>query len=103
MAISSMYMESHPFATSVQKMVFIIIWNVAGELVRPKNITVGLNSPSGIRNAAFHSSPSLMRTLLYPHLTLNLVNSMHPLRQSIVWGISGDTFRFFFVHLFMGL
>jgi hypothetical protein len=34
-------------------MVFIIIWNVAGELVKPKNMTVGSNRPSGVRKAAF--------------------------------------------------
>src|SRR5450756_2124697 len=101
--MSSMYTDSHPCATSVRKIVFIIIWNVAGELVSPKNITVGSKSPSGVRNAAFHSSPSLMRTLLYPHRTSNLVNSVHPLRRSMVCGISGDTFRFFFVHLLIGL
>jgi hypothetical protein len=83
-------------------MVFIIIWKVAGELVRPKNITVGSNNPSGVRKAAFHSSPSLIRTLLYPHHTSNLVNSVHPLSLSMVCGIKGDTFLFFFVHLLIG-
>ena len=39
-------------------------WNVAGEFVSPKNITVGSNSPLFIENAAFHSSPSFMRILL---------------------------------------
>ena len=34
----SIYTNSHPRATSLQKMVFIIIWKVAGEFVRPKNI-----------------------------------------------------------------
>src|SRR5258708_21055514 len=29
--------------------------------------------PLGVRNAAFHSSPSLIRTLLYPHRISNLV------------------------------
>jgi hypothetical protein len=70
--------------------------------VRPKNITVGLNSPFGVRKVAFHSSPSLIRTLLYPHCTLNLVNNVHPLSLSMVCGIRGDTFLFFFVHLLMG-
>src|SRR5882672_2072675 len=100
--MSSMYTESHPCATSFRNMVFIIIWKVAGELVRPKNMTVGSNNPSGVRNAAFHSSPSWMRMLLYPHRTSNLVNNLHPLRRSIVWGMRGETFRFFFVHLLIG-
>jgi len=37
---------------------------VAGEFVSLKNITVGLNRPSGVRKAAFHSSPSLIQMLL---------------------------------------
>src|SRR6266700_6983370 len=102
MAMSSMYTESHSFATSVRKMVFIIIWNVAGELVRPKNITVGSNSPSRVRNAPFHLSPSLIRMLLYPHRTSNFVNRVLLLRWSIIWGMRGDTLRFFFVHLLIG-
>ncbi|KIJ10925.1 hypothetical protein PAXINDRAFT_36638, partial [Paxillus involutus ATCC 200175] len=52
---------------------FIIVWNVAGELVRPKNITRGSNRPRLVRKAAFHSSPSLIRTLLYPQRTSSLV------------------------------
>src|SRR5258708_40194105 len=94
-ARSSMYMESHPWAISRRKIMFIIIWKVAGELVSPKNITVGSKSPSGVRNAAFHSSPSLIRTLLYPHRMSNLVKRVQPARRSMVWGISGDTLRFF--------
>ena len=70
--------------------------------MRPKNITVDSNSPSGVRNAAFHLSPSLIQMLLYPHRTLNLVNSVHPLSLSMVWGMRGKTFQFFFVHLLRG-
>jgi len=33
-----------------------VTWKVAGEFVNLKNITVGLNSPLGVRKAAFHSS-----------------------------------------------
>src|SRR6266403_5618206 len=100
--MSSIYTDSHPWVTSVRKMVFIIIWNVAGEFVSPKNITVGSNSPSGVRNAAFHSLPSLIRILLYPHLTSTLVNRVHPRSWSMTWGISGDMFWFRLVHLLMG-
>jgi len=70
-------------------MVFIIVWKVAGELVRPKNITVGSKSPSFVMNAAFHLSCGLMRTSLYPHSTSNLVNRVAPLRRSTSWGMSG--------------
>src|SRR6266446_6342407 len=39
------------------RMLFIMVWNVAGELHRPKNMTMGSNSPRLVENAAFHSSP----------------------------------------------
>ena len=44
---------------------FMNRWKVAGELHRPKNITVGLNSPLLVMKAAFHWSPSRMQMLLY--------------------------------------
>jgi hypothetical protein len=42
----------------------IIAWNVAGELHILKNMTVGSYSPQFILNAAFHSSPDRIQTLL---------------------------------------
>ena len=98
----SMYTDNHPSPTAVQKIVFIIIWNIAGELVRPKNMTVGSNNPSWVRNAAFPLSPSLIQMLLYPQQMSTIINLVHPLRWSITWGMRGDMFLFFFVHLFMG-
>ena len=70
-------------------MEFIIVWNVAGELVSPKNMTVGLNRPLFVMNAAFHSSPSLMQTLLYPHQMSNFVYREHPLNLSMSSRIRG--------------
>jgi hypothetical protein len=70
--------------------------------VSPKNMTVGSNSPLGIRNAAFHSSPSFMWMLLYPHHMLNFVNNVHPASRSITDGIKGDTLWFCLVHLLRG-
>jgi len=37
---------------------------------------VGPNDPSGVVNAAFYSSPSLILTLLYPHLKSIFVNTI---------------------------
>src|SRR5229473_2162435 len=102
MAKSSIYTDSHPWAISRRKIIFIIIWKVAGELVSPKNITVGSKSPSGVKNAAFDSLPGLIRILLYPHLMSNFVKRVHPLRRSMVWGMRGETLRFLLVHLFTG-
>jgi len=98
----SMNTDVSPFAMSVRNIVFIIIWNVAGELVRPKNITVGSNNPSSVRKAAFYSLPGLIQILLYPHWTSNLVNNVHPASRSMTEGIRGDTLRFRLVHLFRG-
>ena len=53
-------------------------WNVAGEFVIPKNITVGSDSPLLVIKAPFHSSPSLIRTLLYPHQMSNFVKIVAP-------------------------
>src|SRR5467141_1305052 len=66
-------MTTTPSSMSSRKMSFITVWNVAGLLVRPKNMTRGSNRPQFVRKAAFHSSPSLILTLLYPHRTSNLV------------------------------
>jgi hypothetical protein len=98
----SIYTKSHPYATSIQNMEFIIIWNVAGELVRLKNITVGSNSPSGVRKAAFHLSPSQIWMLLYPHHMSNFVNGVHPANWSITCGMSGDTLWFCLMYLLRG-
>ena len=95
-------MENHPNITCRQNIVFIIIWNVAGKFINLKNMTVGSKSPSSVRKAAFHSSPGLMRMLLYPHWMSNLVNREHPVSLLTTNGMRGKTFRFFFVHLFNG-
>ena len=69
-------MISHPSAIMSQKESFMNCWKVAGELVSPKNMTVGLNNPLWVTKAAFHWWPSLIRMLLYPHQTLNLVKTL---------------------------
>ena len=51
---------------------------MAGELHILKNMMFSLNSPSGVVKAAFHQSSGLMRTLLYPHCTSNLVKIDNP-------------------------
>jgi hypothetical protein len=57
------------------KMLFIIVWKVAGEFVRLKYITKGSKSPRFIWNTAFHSSPSRIQTLLKPHWTLSFMKN----------------------------
>src|SRR6202012_3680887 len=47
-------------------------------------MTVGSKLPNGVLKAAFHSSPSLILMLLYPHCTSNF---------SIMWNSSLHCFR----------
>jgi len=54
-------------------MLFIILWNVSGELHNPKYITLGSNNPLLVRKAAFHSSPFLIYILLYPQIRFSLL------------------------------
>src|ERR1700675_4516637 len=81
---------------------FIMVWKVAGLFVNPKYITNGSKRLRFVRNAAFHSSPSLIRTLLYPHRTSSLVKSGAPgkrfMRSSISGSVRGLTHRTLRVH-----
>ena len=74
-------------------------WKVAGELVSPKNMTVGSNRPLLVRKAAFYSSPSLIRILLYPHHISSLVKHVESLSLSMSSGINGSGYLFFTVML----
>ena len=88
--MSSMYIVSQPSSNSLAKITFIIVWKVAGELVSAKNITLGSYNPQFMMKAAFHSSPCLMRTLLYPHWMSNFENKAAPFTRLINSGISGS-------------
>ena len=65
-------------------------WNVAGELHIPKDITVGLNSPLLVLNAAFYWSSFLIQMLLYPQQTSNLVKYFAPFILSMILEIRGS-------------
>ena len=57
-----------------QRMSFIMVWKVAGELHSPKNMMSGSKSPQFVEKAAFHSSPSLRWMLLKPQWRSKVVN-----------------------------
>ena len=82
--MSSRYTATFPLAIRSLSRWFIMDWKVAGEFVKPKNMTVGSNSPRFVLKAAFHSSPSLIRTLLNPQRTSSLVNYLAPLSLSMI-------------------
>src|ERR1700761_8879382 len=63
----------------------------------PKYITSGSNSPWLVRNAAFHSSPFRIRTLLNPHRTSSFVKNRAPFNRLIRSLIKGMGYRFFIV------
>ena len=64
-------------------MSFIMLWKIADVLEKPKYITVVSKRPHLVINTIFHSSPSLMQTLLYPYLKLILVKIEALLSDSI--------------------
>jgi len=64
-------------------MSFIMLWKIADVLKKPKYITVVSKRPHLVINTIFHSSPSLMQTLLYPYLKLILVKIEALLSDSI--------------------
>jgi len=64
-------------------MLFIMLWKVTGALEKPKYIMVASKRPCLVINAVFHSSPSLVRTLLYPYLKSILVKIEALLSDSI--------------------
>jgi hypothetical protein len=68
---------------------FIVLVKVPGALHRPKLMTVGLNCPRGVVNAALWRSSSLICILLYPILMSNLVNNVFPWSCLIRSVISG--------------
>ena len=92
--ISSMYTITCPSSICRFRMWFMNDWKVAGELVSPKNITVGSNRPRFVRNAAFHSSPSLIRILLYPHRMSIFEKTWAFFSLSMSSWISGSGYRF---------
>ena len=51
------------------KMIFISDWKVAGELVRPKNMTLDSKRPLLVTKATFHSSPSLILKGCFPFVS----------------------------------
>jgi len=68
-----------------------------------EELTRGLKSPQFVQKAAFHSSPSLMRTLLYPHQTSSLVKYHMPWSQLMRLEMSGSGYTFFTVFTFSAL
>ena len=53
---------------------FITVWNIASELVNPKNVTVGSKDSSGVVKAIFYLSPSFILILLYHYHKSIFVN-----------------------------
>jgi len=70
-------------------MSFIMLWKVASALEKPKYMMVASKRPCLVINAVFHSSPSLMQTLLYPYLKSILVKIEALLSDSIKLAILG--------------
>jgi len=66
-----------------------MLWKVAGALEKPKYMMVVSKRPCLVINTVFYSSPSLIQTLLYPHLKSILVKIEALLSDSIKSAILG--------------
>jgi len=73
-----------------------------GALHSPKVMTVDSYNPIGILKAIFHSSPSCMQILLYPHHISGLVKNRAPNSLLTSSGISGIGAAFLTVIAFKG-
>jgi len=49
-----MKLATFPVLIKSYRILFIIVWNITGEFVSLKNITVGSNDSSGVINTIFH-------------------------------------------------
>ena len=90
-------MTTSPVRMRSLKIVSIIDWKVLGELVSPKNMTVGSKSPRFVLKAAFHSPPSLICMLLNPFRMLTLEKSRAFATQLMSLDIKGSGWLFFMV------
>ncbi len=81
----------------------MVLAKVAGALVRPKVITLGMNSPLGVLKVALSWSSSFILILWYPHLMLNLENTFLPLRFVKISEMRGSGYVSLTVQAFRGL
>ena len=72
------YITTIPAMIKSWKILFIIIWKVAGLLVLPKNITRDSKRPLLVWKAAFYSSLGLIQTLLNFQQTFSFVKYLTP-------------------------
>ena len=83
LATFSMLIKSH-------RILFIMVWNIAGEFVSLKNIMIGSNDLSGVVNTAFHSSPSFILMLLYFYHKSIFVNTFLVPMFSTIFEMRGN-------------
>ena len=81
----------------------MVLVKVAGALVRPKVITLGMNSPLGVLKATLSWSSSFILMLWYPHHILNLENTFLPLRLVKISEMRDNGYVSFTVQAFRGL
>jgi len=98
--MSSRYTTTTHSIIKSSKISSIMVWNVTGLLHSPKNITSSSKSPRFVQNAAFHSSPSFIWTLLNPHRTSCLVKYLAPLSLSMNSEMRGSGYLFLTVIVF---
>ena len=77
---------------------FTIVWNMAGEFVKLKNITIGPNNSSSIVKTTFYLSFSFILILLYLYLKFNFMNTFLVPIFSMMSEISDNGYLFFTVY-----
>src|SRR6266702_864838 len=104
MRTSSMYTNSSfgCLSMSGQRMHLMVLAKVVGALVRPKVITLGMNSPLGVLKAALSWS-SFILMLWYPHLISNLENTFLPLGFIRMSEMRGSGYVSLMIQEFRGL
>ena len=98
--ILSMKFTTFPVLIKFYRILFIIVWNIAGKFISPKNITIGLNNSSNIVNATFYLSSSFIYTLLYPYHKSNLINTSFVPIFFLISKINSKEYLFLIFHLF---
>src|SRR6266702_2796502 len=105
MRTSSIYTNNSFGCASMSghRMWLMVLAKVAGALVRPKVITLGMNSPLSVLKATLSWSSSFILILWYPHLMSNLENTILPLRFMRMSEMRGNGYVSFTVQAFRGL
>jgi len=96
--ISSKYTTT-PWSKNSLRILFIIVWKVAGAMTSPKDMTLYSYCPYHVRKAVLCSSPFLIRIRSYPSFKLSFVNTFALATRSCSSSMTGRGYLFRIVNL----